>query len=68
MIPITLLEKFGSLTFNTGIEIRHMTRHSSKPNKLRNINPVRGRTGNVTIQKWKQLLYQNQSHCAYHQF
>ena len=23
-----------------------MTRHSSKPNKLRNINPVRGRTGN----------------------
>ena len=30
-----------------------MTRHSSKPNKLRNINPVRGRTGNVTIQKWK---------------
>ena len=30
-----------------------MTRHSSKPNKLRHINPVRGRTGNVTIQKWK---------------
>ena len=28
-----------------------MTRHSSKPNKLRNINPVRGRTGKVTIQK-----------------
>ena len=36
-----------------GIEIIYMTRHSSKPNKLRNVNPVRGRTGNVTIQKWK---------------
>ena len=23
------------------IEISHMTRHSSKPNKLRNVNPVR---------------------------
>ena len=51
MIPIALLEKFG--TFITGIEISHLTRHSSKPNKLRNINPIRGRTGNVTIQKWK---------------
>ena len=30
-----------------------MTRHSSKPNKSRNVNPVRGRTGNVTIHKWK---------------
>ena len=30
-----------------------MTRHSIKPNKLRNVNPVRGSTGNVTIQKWK---------------
>ena len=30
-----------------------MNRHSSKPNKLRNVNPIRGRTGNVTIQKWK---------------
>ena len=46
MIPIALLEKFG-------IEISHMTRHSSNPNKLRNVNPARGRTGNVTIQKWK---------------
>ena len=53
MIPIALLEKFGSSTFITGIEISHMTAHSSKPNKLRNVNPVRGRQGNVTIQKWK---------------
>ena len=45
MIPIALLEKFGSLTFITGIEISHMNRHSSKPNKLRNVNPIRGRTG-----------------------
>ena len=29
------------------IEISHMTRHSSKPNKLRNVNPVRGRMGKV---------------------
>ena len=34
------------LNFYYGIEI-------SKPNKIRNVNPVRGRTGNVTIQKWK---------------
>ena len=33
MIPIALLEKFGSLTFITGIEINHMTGHSSKSNK-----------------------------------
>ena len=32
--------------------------------------PVRGRTGNVTIQKWKMenLLYQNQNHRANHTF
>ena len=30
-----------------------MTKHSSNPNKLRNVNPVRYRTGNVTIQNWK---------------
>ena len=30
-----------------------MTRHSSKPNKLRNVNPVRDSAVNVTIQKWK---------------
>ena len=56
MIPVALLKKFGSETFITGIEISHMTRHSGKPNKLRNVNPVRGRTGNVTIQKWKMAL------------
>ena len=68
MIPIALLEKFGSEAFITGIEISHMTRYSSKPNKLRNVNPVRGRTGNVTIQNMENLLYQNQSHHAYHKF
>ena len=68
MIPIAQLEEFGSATFITGIEINYMTRHSSKPNKLRNLNPVRGRTGNVTIQKMENLLYQNQSHRAYHKF
>ena len=51
MIPIALLEKFDSLTFNTGIEIGHMTRHSSKPNKLRNVNPVRGKISFYTVPK-----------------
>ena len=41
MIPIALLETFGDYTFIMGIEISHiLTRHSSKPNKLRNVNPV----------------------------
>ena len=35
MLPIALLDKFGSKTFITGIEISHTTTHSSKPNKLR---------------------------------
>ena len=52
-IPTAPLEKSGSQTPTTGIEINHMTRHSSKPNKLRNTSPARGRTGNATIQKWK---------------
>ena len=38
-----------------------MTRHSSKPNKLRNINPVRGRTGNVTIQRLFRLMERKKS-------
>ena len=33
----------------------HMTRHSSKSNKLKNVNPVRGRTGNVSIQR--RIIY-----------
>ena len=37
MIPKALLEKFGSYTFIMGIEISHMTRHSNKSNKLRNV-------------------------------
>ena len=45
-----------------------MTRHSSKPNKLRNINPVRGRTGNVTIQKWKTTLNDNKNICIINKF
>ena len=61
MIPIALLDKFGSLTFITGIEINQMTRHSSKPNKLRNINPVRGRTGNVTIKNGKFTISKSKS-------
>ena len=32
------MKKFSSEKF-TGIEVIHMTRHSSKSNKLRNVNP-----------------------------
>ena len=35
------------------IEVSHMTGHCSKANKLRNVNTLRGRTGNVPIQKGK---------------
>ena len=46
-----------------------MTRQSSKSNKLRNVSAVRGRTGNVPIQKKKEnLLCQNLSHFVYHKF
>ena len=40
-----------------------MTRHSSKPSELRNVYPVhvRGRTGNVTIQKWKFAISESKS-------
>ena len=31
--------------------LKSVTRHSSKPNKLRNVNIVRGRKGNFPIQK-----------------
>ena len=47
--PTAPLKKSGSQTPTTGTE----TSHSSKPNKLRNANPARGRTWNATTQKWK---------------
>ena len=56
------------LIFFTCIEVSHMTIHSNKSNKLRNVNTVRGRTGNVPVQIKENLLCQNQSHCAYHKF
>ena len=49
MIPIALSEKLNSLNFIRSIEVSHMTRHSIRSNKLRNVNPVRVRMGNVTI-------------------
>ena len=48
MIPIALLEKFSSYNFITGFKVSHLTRHSSEPNKLRNENPIKGRSGNGT--------------------
>ena len=35
MIPISLLEKFGSQSFVTSIGVRQNTTYSSKPNKLK---------------------------------
>lgn len=55
MIPKALLEKFIRLNFITGSEVSYMTRHSSKLNKLRNENRVRGKTGNVTFHKRKNF-------------
>ena len=51
MIPIPLLKKFGSLSLVTIIEVSQMTRYSSKPNKLRNVNTIRRATMDVAIQK-----------------
>ena len=45
-----------------------MTRRSSKSKKLRNVNPVRGRTGNVPIQERKINCAKNQSHRAYYKY
>ena len=65
MIPIALLEKFSSLNLITCIEVSHMTRHSSKSNKLRNINIVRVRTGTYPFKK-KHLLCRDQNNRVYH--
>ena len=42
-----------------------MTKHSRKSTKLKNVNPVRGRTENVTVQEIESLPYQNQNIRAY---
>ena len=61
MIPITLLEKFGSSIFITGIEISHMTRHSSKPNQLRNVNPVEVELGTSPSKNGKYTITKSKS-------
>ena len=45
MVPIFVLENFKIL-----LRVIHMTRHSSKSNKLKNENPVGSKVGHVTIQ------------------
>ena len=65
MLLIARLEMFSDQNFITCIEVSHMTRNSSKSIKLRNVNTVRGTTGNVPIKKKKKkkkkenLLVQN---------
>ena len=41
------------LKYYTCIEVSHMTRHSSKSNKVRNDNTISSKTGNVSMQKRK---------------
>ena len=53
MSPIALMDKFP-LNINTDTAVSHMNRHSCKPNKLKNVNPVSGRVRNSTIQKKKK--------------
>ena len=48
MIPIAVLEKFYYVH-----RVHDMTSHSSKSNKLRNRNTVRGRTGSIPVKKRK---------------
>ena len=44
----------------TCIEVSPMTRHSSKSTKLRNLNAVRDRTGNVSSKKKKKKVVHGQ--------
>ena len=49
MISIFLSEKFCCQNLVTSIKVINMTGHSSKSNKLRNINTIGCRTRNITI-------------------
>ena len=79
MIPIAHLEKFGRHTNSpfgevwssniiSSVEVRNMIANSSKPNKLQNVYIIRSTARNVTSEKLKIYLNQNQSHRAYHKF
>ena len=68
MIPMTLFEKFSSLSFITSIKVFFMTAHSCKSSKLRNIHSIRGTAWYIAIRKKENLQFQNQSHRLYHKF
>ena len=68
MIPIALMEKFSSKYVITCMEVRDMTRSYNKLNRLRNVNTVLCRTGNVPIQKKENLQCPNQNDRAFHKF
>ena len=53
MICISLSEKFGCQNLITSTKVINMTGHSSKSNKLRNINTIRCRARNIIVYKWK---------------
>ena len=68
MIPIALLEKFGCLKiFISRVEVRDMIADSSKPNKLRNVHHKK-HDKERHHPKRENLLFQNQTHRAYHIF
>ena len=41
------------LNFIMGIKVSHIARHDGKPNGLKDESPIKGKTGNFTIQKEK---------------
>ena len=53
MIQIPLFEKFSSQSFVTSIDVSQMAGHSSKRNKMRNINTIRRDTRNGAYKKWE---------------
>ena len=64
MIPLTLFEKFSSLTFITSIKVFYVTAHSGKSFKLRKIHSINflfycyfERTQNSDINQGPLLCY-----------
>ena len=49
MISVSLFEKFRCQNFITSINVINMTEHSSKTNKMININTIVCRTRNISI-------------------
>ena len=66
MIPIPLLKKFGSQSFDTSTEISQMTRHTCKPNNLKNVNIISRGMKNVGLSKREINIVKNQTYRVCH--